>query len=311
MTESAGNNRQPRNTTTALVTGGTEGIGYHTARGLAARGAAVVITGRNPQRGSDAVASIVAAAGHDRVSFVRTDHSIVEANRDLGPAVTDQLARWGLPERLDLLVNNVGGIWADRTLTPDGYEATLALNFLAPYVVTGTVLPLLEASPAARCINVISSVGWLIRQVHGDLLDDLDSSRGYVGIQAHAKAKLLNLAWTLKLSRDVAGSVTVAAVNPGMAWTTMTQALTPKVVPAWRYFYPMVRFFQKRSDAAKAARICVQLATEANAADIHGHYLTEHGKPGKIPAQLLDQTFQERVVSKAQEMVRRAPTASI
>lgn len=295
----------------ALVTGATSGIGLHTAQGLATAGATVVITGRDPKRGADAVAAIRAAAGHQGVAFIPVDHASVAANRELGPALIVQLRRLGLPERLDVLVNNVGGIFATRTLTPDGYEATLAVNFLAPYVVTGAVLPLLRAGLASRCVNVISSVAWLIRQVPGDLLDDLDSSRGYVGIQAHAKAKLLNLAWTLDLAREQAGAVTVAAVNPGMAWTSMTQALTPQVVPSWRYVYPLVRFFQKRGDAAKAANICIRLATDANAADIEGRYLTERGKPGKVPAVLADPAFQKKVTGTAAELVQRAPTASV
>ena len=74
-----------------------------------------------------------------------------------------------------------------------------------------------------------------------------------------------------------------ATVNPGMAWTTMTQALTPQVVPSWRYVYPLVRFFQKRGDPAKAASVCVELAWTASPAAISGRYITEHGKPGRYP----------------------------
>jgi NAD(P)-dependent dehydrogenase (short-subunit alcohol dehydrogenase family) len=63
-----------------------------------------------------------------------------------------------------VLVNNVGGIFATRTLTADGYEATLAVNFLAPVVLTRSLLPLLRASQSARCVNVASSLAWLARQ---------------------------------------------------------------------------------------------------------------------------------------------------
>ena len=85
-------------------------------------------------------------------------------------------------------------------------------------------------------MNVTSSLAWLAREVPGDLLADIHSTRDYVGIRAHARAKLLTAAWTLALSRQQAGTGVVAAtVNPGMAWTAMTQALTPQVVPSWRY----------------------------------------------------------------------------
>ncbi len=137
---------------------------------------------------------------------------------------------------------------------------------------------------------------WLARQVRGDLLEDLESSHGYVGIRAHGRAKLLLLAWTIALARELHGNgIGVAAVNPGMAWTSMTQALTPQVVPSWRYMYPVVRFFQRRADPAKAAQ----------------GYFTERGKQGKLPASVLDPHFQRRVLTKAQELELRAPTSIV
>ena len=293
-----------------LVTGATSGIGFHTARELAARGAAVLITGRDEQRGEDAVKAIASAAGHARVEFIQADHSTVGANSRLGAAVAERLAGLGLPARLDVLVNNVGGIFATRTVTADGYEATLAVNFLAPVVVTGAVLPLLRASASPRCVNVTSSLAWLARQVPGDLLDDIQAAHGYVGIRAHARAKLLTAAWTIALSREQAGAgLTVATVNPGMAWTAMTQALTPQVVPSWRYVYPLVRFFQKRGDPARAARVCVQLAVAASPAAISGRYFTERGKPGRYPGIVTGPAAGDRVTGIAGELARNAPTA--
>jgi retinol dehydrogenase-14 len=292
-----------------LVTGATSGIGFHTAKELAARGACVLITGRDRQRGRDAVKAIAAAAGHAPVEFIQADHSTVGANNQLGQAVAEQLSELGLPPRLDVLVNNVGGIFATRTVTADGYEATLAVNFLAPVALTRSVMPLLHASSSPRCVNVTSSLAWLASQVPGALLDDIQSTRDYVGIRAHARAKLLTAAWTISLSRQQAGTGPVAAtVNPGMAWTAMTQALTPQVVPSWRYVYPLVRFFQKRSDPAKAAQICVKLAWTASPAAINGRYITEHGEPGKYPATVADPAVQDQAVGTAEDLIRHAPT---
>lgn len=294
-----------------LVTGATSGIGFHAAGQLAARGASVLITGRDRQRGEDAARAIASAAGHAHVEFIQADHATVGANSQLGRTVTERLGRLGLPPRLDVLVNNVGGIFATRTLTADGYEATLAVNFLAPVVLTRSVLPLLQASGSPRCVNVTSSLAWLARQVPGDLLADIHSARDYVGIRAHARAKLLTAAWTLATSRQQAGAGLVAAtVNPGMAWTAMTQALTPQVVPSWRYVYPIVRFFQKRGDPAKAARVCVELAWTASPAAISGHYITEHGKQGKYPAAVAESAVQDQVVSTAEDLALHAPTAA-
>jgi NAD(P)-dependent dehydrogenase (short-subunit alcohol dehydrogenase family) len=293
-----------------LVTGATSGIGFHTARELAARGASVIITGRDHGRGEDAVRAISSTAGHTRVWFIQADHSTVGTNSQLGETVTELLGKLGLALQVDVLVNNVGGIFATRTVTADGYEATLAVNFLAPVVLTHSLLPLLRASGSARCVNVTSSLAWLAKQVPGDLLADIQSTRDYVGIRAHARAKLLTAAWTLAISRQQAGTGMVAVtVNPGMAWTTMTQALTPQVVPSWRYVYPLVRFFQKRGDPAKAARVCVELAWTASPAAVSGQYITEHGKPGRYPADVADPAIQDQVVSTAEDLARDAPTA--
>jgi NAD(P)-dependent dehydrogenase (short-subunit alcohol dehydrogenase family) len=292
-----------------LVTGASSGIGFHTARELAARGASVLITGRDRGRGEDAVKAIASAADHGRVEFIQADHSTVGANGRLGETVAQRLAKLGLAPRLDVLVNNVGGIFTTRTVTADGYEATLAVNFLAPVVLTHSVLPLLRASGSPRCVNVTSSLAWLARQVPGGLLTDIQSTRDYVGIRAHARAKLLTAAWTIALSRQQTGTGLVAAtVNPGMAWTAMTQALTPQVVPSWRYVYPLVRFFQKRGDPARAARVCVELAWTASPAGINGRYITEHGKPGRYPGAVADPAVQDQVASTAEDLAQHAPT---
>jgi retinol dehydrogenase 14 len=292
----------------ALVTGATEGIGYHTAQDLAAAGYAVLITGRDSTRGEQAASSIASATG-SRVQFIQVDHSTVGANRQFAGAVGEQLQQSG--GKLDILINNVGGIFAHRTVTPDGYEAALAVNFLAPYVVTNSLLPLLRAAAQARVVVLTSALGWLAHQVHGDLLDNLDGSGNYIGIEAYGRTKLLLTAWALRLSAELGDSgVTVTAVNPGAAWTRMTQALTPEVVPSWKYFYPLARWFQKRGDAAKAAHLIVRLATTASPGEINGRFFTERGKPGKIPAALLAPAFQERVAEVAARLTKQAPTAS-
>src|SRR6266498_1362317 len=123
----------------------------------------------------------------------------------------------------------------------------------------------------------------------------------------------LRASWLARQVRgDLHGNgIGVAAVNPGMAWTSMTQALTPQVVPSWRYMYPVVRFFQRRADPAKAAQVCVRTACAASAADITGRYFTERGKQGKLPASVLDPHFQRRVLTKAQELELRAPTSIV
>jgi NAD(P)-dependent dehydrogenase (short-subunit alcohol dehydrogenase family) len=283
-------------TRSALVTGATSGIGLHTARRLAARGATVLVTGRDPRRGTEAADELRRAAGHERVEFIRVDHATVAANLELAEGLRSRLGR------LDMLVNNVGGLVPSRVTTGDGYELTLALNFVAPFVLTGSLLPLLLASDSARLVNVISSAFTMAK---GDPLDDLQSEQTYVPLRVLARSKLLALVWTAALAEQHRGSrLSAVAVNPGMAWTPGTQALTPEAVPAWRYVWPIVRFFQRRADPDRAAASC-EAVVVAPASDIDGRYF-DGRKPHPLPRRVLDPDLRKRVLRLGQDLADRA-----
>ena len=284
---------------TALITGGTGGIGLHTACGLAALGASVIITGRDPKGGADAVTQIRAAVGHDQVSFIQADHLTVGANQDLAGQLRGSL------QYLDILVNNVGRVFPARQETADGYEATLALCFAGPVALTEALLPLLTQRPGARVVNMSSSA---YKMWHQGPFEDIQSQRGYVGIQAHAHAKLLNLIWTFALARQFRPQkVAVNATNPGAAWTPGTAQLTPEAVPAWKYVWPVVRFFQRRGSAAKAARSPLWLAASSEADGLTGTYVEKRKR--LRPKAAADPDNQRRVIELAQALVSQAPTA--
>src|SRR5688500_6189110 len=97
----------------ALVTGGTSGIGYHTALAIARRGAAVYITGRDPSRGRNAQAEMRNVAGHRHVYFICADGATVGGNQELARHIYEQT------NQLHILVNNVGGLYNDRWVTVD------------------------------------------------------------------------------------------------------------------------------------------------------------------------------------------------
>ena len=283
---------------TALITGGTGGIGLHTACGLAALGASVIVTGRDPQRGADA-ASQIRAAAHAQVSFIQADHLTVGANQDLAGQLRGSL------QYLDILVNNVGRVFPARQETADGYEATLALCFAGPVALTEALLPLLTQRPGARVVNMSSSA---YKMWHQGPFEDIQSQRGYVGIQAHAHAKLLNLIWTFALARQFRPQkVAVNATNPGAAWTPGTAQLTPEAVPAWKYVWPVVRFFQRRGSAAKAARSPLWLAASSEADELTGTYVEKRKR--LRPKAAADPDNQRRVIELAQALVSQAPTA--
>ena len=286
---------------TVLITGATSGIGFYTALALASKGARVLVTGRDKERGREAVGELRRRAGHDRIDFLAVDHSTVGGNRDLAERISNQL------DRLDVLVNNVGGIYARRWETEDGYEATLAMNFLGPFALTDGLLSLLLESAPARVVNVTSAAHKMWKR---DPFEDLDMRESYVGIEAYARSKLLNVLWTLALVRRLEGSGVVANVtNPGMAWTAMTQALTPEAVPAWRFFWPVVRLMQRRASAEAASKSSVFLASSEDAANVSGAYFESNAEPGRPSKLALDVENQELACDFAQTLIARAPPA--
>jgi NAD(P)-dependent dehydrogenase (short-subunit alcohol dehydrogenase family) len=238
--------------TTALVTGATAGIGFYVARALACSGARVFIAGREAVRGQAAVADMRAAAGHDRIDLLLSDAASVESNLALA-----QELRARVP-RLDLLINNAGGMSGQRTQTAEGLEHTFALNFAGPAALTTALLPLVAASAQGHIICVVSSALFMWKQ---DPVHDVESHERYVGLEAYAHAKLLQLLFAASLhSCGLAPHVRVHAVNPGMAWTPGVRALTPDAVPQWRFIWPIVRWFQRRASAEQAARATLALA---------------------------------------------------
>jgi NAD(P)-dependent dehydrogenase (short-subunit alcohol dehydrogenase family) len=288
-------------TKVALVTGATAGIGFHTARALVTMGARVVVTGRDPARGQAAARQLAGQAGHDKVRFIAADHATVAGNRALAEQLAEQL------DRLDVLVNNVGSAPSGRRRqTPDGYETTLAVNFVGPAALTTGLLPLLQRSAPARVVTVVSSAHAMWKR---DPFADLHAQQRYIGIEAYAHAKLLSLLWTLALARRLDGAgVVVNATNPGMAWTPGTRALTPQAVPAWRWVWPLVRLLQRRASAEAAARSSVFLAAAKQAADITGQYFESKAQPKRPSPLALDVGYQERAWELAAALIASAPT---
>jgi NAD(P)-dependent dehydrogenase (short-subunit alcohol dehydrogenase family) len=259
----------------------------------------VVVTGRNERRGAAAVTDLRQRAGHDKIEFIGVDHLIVGGNQELAAHLDGRL------DQLDLLVNNVGRVFSRREETADRYEASIALSFLGPHALTNGLGRLLLASASARVVNMNSSA---FKMWKGDPLRDLQSQEEYVGIRAHARAKLLNLIWTVALANELAGGgVTVNAINPGSAWTPGTAQLTPEAVPFWRPIWPLVRFFQRRNSAAKAAEAPIWLATDP-AARLSGRFF-EKKREEKLPEIALARDQQKKVLNAAAELVRAAPTA--
>ena len=169
---------------TTVITGASDGIGAAAARQLAGSGDRLILVGRSPEK-TKAVADETGAE-HFTADFARLDDV-----RELAAKLTDAVG----DEGIDVLANNAGGIFGDRTPTVDGFEKTIQVNHLAPFLLTNLLLPTLLASDAA-VINT-SSVG---HRLFGHIdVDDLDNSRKYSANKAYGDAKLANVLFTKSL----------------------------------------------------------------------------------------------------------------
>ncbi|MFJ8977961.1 SDR family NAD(P)-dependent oxidoreductase [Streptomyces sp. NPDC102282] len=205
----------------AVVTAGTGGIGLETALGLARQGWDVTLVARDEERGQAAVARVDEAAGRRAGRFVRADLSSLAETRRLG----ERLAGEG---GLDLLVNNVGGMWTDRRENPEGIEASIALNHLSPYVLTEELLDALAAAAPSRIVNVTSSSIAAAQTV----FDEAEPPGPHYGLAVTGRAKLAHLAYTLELAgRLEPRGVAVLAADPGAAATDNAAQMTVDILP--------------------------------------------------------------------------------
>jgi NAD(P)-dependent dehydrogenase (short-subunit alcohol dehydrogenase family) len=198
---------------TVLVTGATDGLGRALARELARRGATVLLHGRDQERLEETRREIEQATGSDRLRGYRADLSSLQQVRRLGREVAEQQAR------LDILVNNAGIAGeGPRELSADGHELRFAVNYLAPFLLTQLLLPLLRRSAPARVVNV-SSVG----QAPIDF-DDVMLERGYDGLRAYRQSKLAQVMFTFELAERLRAAgepgVTVNALHPATLMDT-------------------------------------------------------------------------------------------
>lgn len=193
-----------------LVTGATAGIGEATARALAIQGNYVILLARNADKAEQVRRRIVAAAGHDRVGVLLADLSSLEEVRR---AADHFQATY---PRLDVLINNAGIYPPDhRRTSADGYELTVATNHLGPFLLTSLLFGSLQASPAARIVNVASGAYLLAKPAFADF----QSAKQYSPFRIYADTKLYNIMFTQELARRMRAhgihNVVTNCLHPG------------------------------------------------------------------------------------------------
>ncbi|HEY1557135.1 MAG TPA: SDR family NAD(P)-dependent oxidoreductase [Kofleriaceae bacterium] len=199
-----------------LVTGSTDGIGRATARELAARGLRVIVHGRSKPKVDAALAALRGEVPGGEVEGVAFDLGTLAGVRRGAQAVLE------LAPELHVLVNNAGIFATERVVTDDGIEASFAVNYLGPFLLTELLAPRLEASAAggvpSRVIDV-ASIAHTRGRIH---LDDLTLANGWTGYAAYAQSKLANVMHALSLAeRRDPGKLVAYSLHPGVIATKL------------------------------------------------------------------------------------------
>ncbi|MBT2484215.1 MULTISPECIES: SDR family NAD(P)-dependent oxidoreductase [unclassified Microbacterium] len=190
---------------TIVITGASDGIGAAAARQLAASGHRLLLVGRSPEK--------TAAVARE----IRAEHLVADfARLDDVRALAEQIRELVGDEGIDVLANNAGGIFGDQTPTIDGFEKTIQVNHLAPFLLTNLLLPQLRKADAA-VINT-SSVG---HRLFGRIdVDDLDNRKQYSANKAYGDAKLANVLFAKSLhTKFHAEGLSAVAFHPGTVRT--------------------------------------------------------------------------------------------
>lgn len=240
-----------------LITGGSGGIGKETALALARMGAEVVIVGRSREKTAAAAEEICRVTGNLAVGTLVGDLSY---QADVHRVAQEFRGRY---QRLDVLVNNAGGVFMHREESKDGIEMTFALNHLNYFLLTHLVLDQLEASAPARIVNV-SSQAHMGGKIY---FEDLELRRGYSGWKAYSQSKLANLLFTYELARHLEGrGVTVNALHPGFVATNFGKS-------NGGLFQPLFRLAQIAAISPEAgAQTSVYLASSPEVESVTGKY---------------------------------------
>jgi NAD(P)-dependent dehydrogenase (short-subunit alcohol dehydrogenase family) len=244
---------------TILISGATSGIGRITARELARMGAQVVIIGRNADKAKSVAAEIQSATGNPRVANLVGDLSSLAEVRRLAEEFLQRF------DRLNVLINNAGGVFFHRRVSVDGFEMTLALNHLSPFLLTNLLLDRLAASQPARVITVSSAAHWSARIDP----DNLDGKRIYRGWRAYSQTKLMNILFTHELARRMGEGITANCLHPGFVATNFGKSNGGII--KWMWSLGTISAISPE----KGAETSIYLASSPEAGGITGEYFVD------------------------------------
>lgn len=273
-----------------LITGATSGIGKVTAQVLAKQGAHVILLGRNRLKTERTRQEIIEATSNQRVDMALADLSSLQEVRDVAAEINAQYPR------LDVLVNNAGlMLGAEREVSADGYELTLATNHLGPFLLTSLLLDLLRKSPAARIVNVAS----MAYRFSKPTLDDIQSERSYSPVWEYGTTKLWNIMFTQELARRLRThgitNVTTNSLHPGAVATGYGQQSGGWLSAMLALGRPFML------SPEKGAETSIFLASDPSVATVSGGYYSKK-KPEPVKSSFNTLANSQRLWTMSEEL---------
>ncbi|WP_454084158.1 SDR family NAD(P)-dependent oxidoreductase [Georgenia sp. Marseille-Q6866] len=276
---------------TIVLTGASDGIGAAAARRLVSDGHTVVLVGRSPEK-TRAVAEELGA-----------DHFLADFT-ELAQVRSLAAALGSAYPRIDVLANNAGGIFGDRARTVDGFEKTLQVNHLAPFLLTNLLLDSLTAS-GASIVNTSSAAARLFGKID---LDDLQNEARYSANKAYGDAKLANILFTKELHRRFgARGLSAVAFHPGVVRTNFASDTTSLMRLIYR---TPLRHLSGVVSPEKGAELLVHLTEGTPGRDwVSGEFYVRH-KIARTNPQASDAALAAALWDRSAEMVGLAGSPS-
>jgi NAD(P)-dependent dehydrogenase (short-subunit alcohol dehydrogenase family) len=274
-----------------VITGGTDGIGKAAAYGLAVQGARLLVHGRDPAKGAQAVAELKARSGNPAIEFLQADFSSLAEVRRLAAAIIERTPR------VDVLVNNAGAIFVKRTLSADGHEMTFAVNHLAPFLLTHLLLDTLKSTAPSRIVTTASNA-------HRNAkipFDDLQLADKYSPMRAYGISKLANILFTRTLAKRLQGTgVSARCLHPGFVRTSFGSNNKSDVSPWVKRIFLFISRFGHTPE--KGAETLVYLAASPQVQGASGRYYFD-SKPLAPSAAGQDDGAAERLWKASERLV--------
>lgn len=254
---------------TAIITGGTSGIGKVTATEIAREGYKTILIARNERKLETTSKEICIRTRNEDVSYYVADLSEISE--------IERVAKQILQEHptIDVLVNNAGALFSKRQQTSDGIELTLATNHINYFLLTNLLLPNIKKAPKARIVCVSSEAQQIIKNIDWE---DIQYRHKFKGLWAYSQSKMFNAMFTFELAKRLQGTnITVNCMHPGGVNTgfgSKTKGILGFLI---RLIFPFLR------TAKKGAETLIWLALSKEVEGISGKYF--HDKEPIEPAE--------------------------